>query len=387
MSTSASPPSASGPPSRGRFVRSGSDRVVAGVGGGLGRYFGVDPLLVRLALAGLALLGGVGVLLYLAAWAFVPADGAPAPVTGRGPLAIAGVVVAALLIAPVVLGGAFFLGGALVPLALLALLGIGTWWAMSGRRPRREPGDLLRAALLGLLVVAGLHVLFFGAGWLSAEGGDGWIAALVIAAGVALLAGAFVHRVRWLVLPALTVALAAGFVAAADLDFDGGYGERTFRPGDAAAVQDRYALAVGELTVDLRDAELPAGDTPLRVDVGMGAAQVLVDRDVCVVTRADLGMGGVSLFDRESGGVDVEWHDEPRAPAGTPRLVLDAEVGLGALEVAHDEAGLGFDEDGDDDLRWDGDDDGFAPPPPRPDAAPEPGNQACAGGAEGATGG
>ena len=336
MSTSATPPDPA-PPARGRFTRSGSERVIAGVGGGLARYFGVDPLLVRLALGGLALLGGIGVVLYAAAWIFVPADGAPAPSGGRSVLVVAALVAAALLVAPFVLGGAFFLGGALVPLGFLGLLGVGAWWAVSGRRPRRDPGDLLRAALLGLVVVAALHALFFGTGWIAAEGGDGWIAGLVIAAGVALVAGAFVRRARWLVLPALTVALAAGFVAAADLEFEGGYGERTYRPGDVAAMQDRYELAVGELTVDLRGADLPAGDTLVRLDVGMGAAQVIVDEGVCVATRADVGMGEVSLFDRRSDGIDVQWRDEPGASAGTPRLVLDADIGLGALEVAHEE--------------------------------------------------
>jgi phage shock protein PspC (stress-responsive transcriptional regulator) len=373
MSTSAPPPTEPGPgPARGRFERSGSDRVVAGVGGGLARYFGIDPLLVRLALVGLALLGGVGVVLYAGAWAFVPADGQPAPASRRG-WGLVAVVVVALLAAPLVLGGAFALGALLIPLAFLALLGVATWWAVSGRRPGREPRTLLLAALFGLLVFGALHVLFFGAGWIAAEGGDGWIAGLVIAAGVALIAGAFVRRVRWLVLPALTVALAAGFVAAADLEFEGGYGERTYRPGDVAAIQDRYELAVGELTLDLRGADLPAGDTPVRLDIGVGAAEVLVDRDVCVVTRADLGVGGVSLFDRDSGGVDVQWRDEPRAPAGTPRLVLDADIGFGALDVAHDEALLGFDDDDWDE--WDDERRGVTP-------ADEPGNLACEDGAE-----
>ncbi len=373
MSTSAPPPTEPAPgPGRGRFTRSGSDRVVAGVGGGLGRYFGIDPLLVRLALAGLALLGGVGVVLYAGAWAFVPADDQPAPASRRG-WGLLAVVVVALLAAPLVLGGAFAVGALLIPLAFLALLGVATWWAVSGRRPGREPRTLLVAALLGLVVVGALHVLFFGAGWIAAEGGDGWIAGLVIAAGVALIAGAFVRRVRWLVLPALTVALAAGFVAAADLEFEGGYGERTYRPGDVTAIQDRYELAVGELTLDLRGADLPAGDTPVRLDVGVGAVELLVDRDVCVVTRADLGIGGVSLFDRDSGGVDVQWRDEPRAPAGTPRLVVDADIGFGALDVAHDEALLGFDDEDWDE--WSDEDRGVTP-------ADEPGNLACADGGE-----
>jgi phage shock protein PspC (stress-responsive transcriptional regulator) len=367
---------------RGRFERSRTDRVLGGVAGGLARYFGVDPLLVRLAVAGLALLGGAGVVLYAAAWLLVPSEEQPAGAPGasgptRSGWAIAGIVVLALVAAPFVIGGAFFAGSILVPLAVLAGFGLLTWWAVGGGWPRREPRAVAKAAGLGLVVLGALHVLFFSAGWIAAEGGDGWIAAFVIAAGVALVAGAVVRRARWLVLPALTVALAAGFVAAADLELDGGYGDREYRPGSVAAVADRYELAVGEMTVDLRDVELPPGDTRMRIDVGIGAAQLLVDRGVCVVTRADVGLGGVALFEREGGGVDVRWRDEPVARAGAPRLVLDAQVGLGAIEVAHDLATLGFDEDGiDEDWDWDDEDDR----PRRVRDAEPVGNTACADG-------
>ena len=48
--------------------------MIAGVCGGLGRYFNVDPVLFRIAFAASLLLGGVGGLLYLAAWVFVPEE-------------------------------------------------------------------------------------------------------------------------------------------------------------------------------------------------------------------------------------------------------------------------------------------------------------------------
>jgi phage shock protein C len=48
-----------------RLRRSTDDKVVAGVCGGLGRYFGVDPLFFRLAFVVLAIGGGSGVLLYI----------------------------------------------------------------------------------------------------------------------------------------------------------------------------------------------------------------------------------------------------------------------------------------------------------------------------------
>ena len=52
-----------------------SDRVIGGVAGGLGDYFNVDPLLIRIGFVGLMLFGGAGVVLYVIAWLLVPIDG------------------------------------------------------------------------------------------------------------------------------------------------------------------------------------------------------------------------------------------------------------------------------------------------------------------------
>jgi phage shock protein PspC (stress-responsive transcriptional regulator) len=55
--------------------RSTADSKVAGVCGGLARLWGVDPVLIRVGFAVLALSGGIGIVLYLAGWMLVPADG------------------------------------------------------------------------------------------------------------------------------------------------------------------------------------------------------------------------------------------------------------------------------------------------------------------------
>src|SRR5712691_6779728 len=52
------------------FVRNEEDRVIAGVCAGIAQTLGVDPTLVRLVFALLALAGGAGILLYLALWAY-----------------------------------------------------------------------------------------------------------------------------------------------------------------------------------------------------------------------------------------------------------------------------------------------------------------------------
>ncbi|GGO83460.1 PspC domain-containing protein [Wenjunlia tyrosinilytica] len=55
--------------------RSRRHRVVGGVCGGLGRYFDLDPVIFRIVLGVLAVTGGIGLLLYGAAWLFIPAHG------------------------------------------------------------------------------------------------------------------------------------------------------------------------------------------------------------------------------------------------------------------------------------------------------------------------
>lgn len=56
-----------------RLTRSPNDRVIAGLCGGLGAYFEVDPVWFRIAFATLVLAGaGGGVILYAIAWIAIP---------------------------------------------------------------------------------------------------------------------------------------------------------------------------------------------------------------------------------------------------------------------------------------------------------------------------
>ena len=55
-----------------RLYRSNTDRVIAGVGGGLGEYFAIDPIWFRIGFVLLTIGGGAGVLIYLIMWLLVP---------------------------------------------------------------------------------------------------------------------------------------------------------------------------------------------------------------------------------------------------------------------------------------------------------------------------
>lgn len=54
--------------------RSREHRILGGVCGGLGRYLGVDAVLLRIAFVVLALAGGGGVLIYVVAWILIPEE-------------------------------------------------------------------------------------------------------------------------------------------------------------------------------------------------------------------------------------------------------------------------------------------------------------------------
>jgi phage shock protein PspC (stress-responsive transcriptional regulator) len=51
------------------------DRMLAGVAVGIARYLGVDATVVRIVLAALTIVGGVGVPIYLAGWLLIPEEG------------------------------------------------------------------------------------------------------------------------------------------------------------------------------------------------------------------------------------------------------------------------------------------------------------------------
>jgi len=129
-------------------------------------------------------------------------------------------------------------------------------------------------------------------------------------------------------------------VAAADLDVKGGVGERVYRPASYSALRDHYRVGVGRLVLDLRETDFGSagGDFPVRVEAGVGQVVVLVPPYVCVSSRAHVGIGAAEVFQRESGGVDVDWDDPHSAARRTqPRLVVDGDVGIGDFQIGEHE--------------------------------------------------
>jgi phage shock protein PspC (stress-responsive transcriptional regulator) len=57
-----------------KLTRPLDGRMLGGVCAGIGRYFGVDATLIRLAWVLLVCLGGTGVLAYVVCWIVIPEE-------------------------------------------------------------------------------------------------------------------------------------------------------------------------------------------------------------------------------------------------------------------------------------------------------------------------
>lgn len=114
-----------------RLYRSKSDEMVGGVCGGLAKYLGIDPTIVRLVFLLLLLGSGVGFMLYLILWIVIPYEGqgeaGTADAAGAGANEIAdrmrqmGADVQKAIQQPNPQAG-LLIGGALVIVGVLALL-------------------------------------------------------------------------------------------------------------------------------------------------------------------------------------------------------------------------------------------------------------------------
>ena len=65
------------------LTRPVDDRMLWGVAVGIARYLSVDVTVVRIIFAVLAIVGGVGIPLYLAGWLLIPEEGSDQSLAGQ----------------------------------------------------------------------------------------------------------------------------------------------------------------------------------------------------------------------------------------------------------------------------------------------------------------
>jgi phage shock protein PspC (stress-responsive transcriptional regulator) len=272
-------------PATGELRRSRSNRMLAGVAGGLGAYFELHPAIFRVSFVVLTLMGGAGILIYVAAALVMPGEGkedsvATAALRRRRPWVL------------VVLG--------LAAVVLLALLSEVPVWPQGDAWP--------------FLLVAGALAL-----WLT------WFA-------VAGVRRSWLRPVGFAVasIAVLLVVLVAAFLATFDVHLGDGVDERTVAPAGVDALDPRYELGLGELVFDLRAVDFPLGETRLDVRVDAGRIHVLLPDAVALRAVTEARLGEIDLLGRRVEGWEV---DEEVDETGLRVLVLDAEVGIGEIDV------------------------------------------------------
>ncbi|MGN6798659.1 MAG: PspC domain-containing protein [Gaiellaceae bacterium] len=261
-----------------RLERSSDAKILTGVAGGLGRYFDLAPAVFRLGFVVLTLLGGAGILVYIAAVLVMPKEGEE------------------FSIAEDIL-----------------------------RKRRDHPA---RVVALGLIAVVVLSALLRADTWPSE--GAAWF--LVLVAGVILL---WTSRRRGIVVAITTfVALIVVATAAAaavafawfDVSLDDGVGDKTETPAAIADIPSRYDLGVGSLKVDL--SHLPANrSVEVKAHVGMGRLEIDVPHNATVALTTHVKAGDIDAL-----GI----HDDGRnahVNTGNGVLHIDAQVGAGHIEV------------------------------------------------------
>jgi phage shock protein PspC (stress-responsive transcriptional regulator) len=363
-----------------RLVRPTDGRLLGGVAAGLGRYFDVNPVVYRIAFAALALVGGTGLLLYLAAWLVIPGEHddesiAVEALRGRRdqPWLLVGVGLLAFGALFALSEVHFWPGTGNVWLAATLVGGAIVWWHVSQRadrpravqtaaapvdaalsvgeavqpdeattrvqapppppRPPKKPslfapvlGALFAAAgLFGLLAVLDIYDVDVAAA----------LAAGVVIVGAAIAFGALTQRrVGGLVF--LGLLLLAAFAAAAitPVSVGAGVGEKTERPTTVAALDSSYEHGIGDLELDLGDLTLPAGTTSVDASVGIGKLVVTVPEDVAVVIDAHAGVGSIDLMGARDDGVDADRElTLPGSTPDAPMLDLEADIGVGDIQV------------------------------------------------------
>lgn len=190
-------------------------------------------------------------------------------------------------------------------------------------------------------IVAGGVLILIGTLWLLERTGavDLTVTAVLalgtVAVGVALMALAGHGAHRGLVVFGTILALFTTVTAAAPLEgFQGGMGERMIEVTTVEDLRPNYNLAMGTLTLDLRDVDgLPEANA-VAASVGMGALIIRVPADMAIEIDARAGFGEVSIFGRTVDGVGVdESFQTPGLTEGSEVLVIKAEVFMGRVEV------------------------------------------------------
>ena len=371
------PPPEPAAPARRPLRRSASDKVIAGVAGGLAENFGVSSLAVR-TLFGLAFvviawqvwtLLGIAIVAYVLLWIFVPREDIGVSPAGRltrrfpriGPAI--GVLV--------LLGGAAAIAAQLdawlVWPVLLIGLGVLLYRHDAGRvaprpagpstpsatppaalpptsvelppeplapRPPRERSPLGWLGLGIALLAVGIAAILQNLGAIDLRLVR-YPAIVLLILGVTMLVGAFAGRARWLVLPAIVVVPFLLLASVVTVPLEGGWGNLYERPLSSAAVHGSYQRVAGDIYLDLTELAGTQAAPVVSATTGFGSVNVTVpfDAHVIVTERAGAGVVHAGRAMSDTGfEASLSTTMEPRHGDGAT-ITLDLETGIGDVWV------------------------------------------------------
>jgi phage shock protein PspC (stress-responsive transcriptional regulator) len=285
-----------------RLERSRSDRMLAGVCGGLARYFDIHPAVYRVGFVVLTLLGGAGILIYLAAALVMPDEGR------EDSVATAALRTRRERPWPLI-------GLALVGVAVASLLARATLW---------PHGDAW-----WLLLLAGGAIL-----WITRHG-----TAAVATTDPQALAADDSRRMRrafkriaiaFGTIVALILVAAAVFAAIFHVHLGRGIGDRNYVVAGTDELRRNYRLGIGDMTVDLSNVRFKVGETHVGARVDVGDLRVVVPQNVALQVHGDAQLGQVEVLGDSADGRNV---DRSVDQIGKRVVVLDAHVGVGRVRV------------------------------------------------------
>lgn len=368
-------------------VRRSSDRWVAGVGGGLARRFGVDPLLIRAGIIAL-LIFGIGFLAYLIAWALLPdedgsilAERAIRDGDGWGVFLLVVIALSVLGTGPIFADA----GGWWSLVTTLALIG-GVWWLVSRHRgsgsdpattpPPTTPGagapttqgsrpqpvwapatthpsgyepppaatsprptaaastayrrpKAPSAGWPGFLLAVGAAVVGYGLGRLAGPLGGASVDLVAMigataAAGLVTVVLGLLGR-RSALTSLLSIALAFSLLGTWGVTSapDGG-GQETWRP-TAESTQTTYAWNAGQATLDLRGITEAPAEPEITAEVSLGELVVYVPEGITTRVVATAELGSVTIQGTDAApGIESE---------GGPSVTTERVFGEGEPEL------------------------------------------------------
>lgn len=376
------------PPAPPRRLTRAADGKLAGVCEGLGNYFGLDPVLIRLAFVLLLFAGGFSAWAYIVLWVVLPKDDGTPGALGEWNSGVdwrerlSGPSAAVLL---VIVGGVLLLANAPVVVGLM-LVGLGGWLLVQPPRDEVDRHDLSSGPMPR---PASPSTPSFGAGPPAATPGaaapptatpppaappapppprkpsaPSVITPVVVSLtaviwGVLLaLDSASLHDVSLTLYPATSLlVIGAGLVVSATRGqarmllplgilmtcclavtatvgsaVKDGIGDITVRPASVEELEPRYELGIGGFTVNLVDVALDR-DRRLDVELDVGDLVVIVPDDMNVEIDARNRLGRLWVFGIEQNGPGNDLDTSRVVDPDAPTLTLVVRSGVGNAEI------------------------------------------------------